>query len=523
MPPRSAALAGLVSLAAAALAALATPGRARADDLFELQQLPSLGRTVAAELADFDGDGRTDLLQIAYIGHPPHETRELRVFVQGASGGFEAQPRHRWPLPAGAAAYDLADVRPWPGVELILLRAGGLELLSLAGPELRRAELRIEGAPTVAAAEDERGLDRMPIARHGLGDEPWLFVPLPGRTVAITADGTQRAELDVGARANYLIPPHSGPMMFESAIQVYLDVPHLSVSDVNGDGRPDIVACSRHELRVFENTAESPNGTPRFAQAPTRVVPLAQVSADDHVRGSGAVRAHVTDLDGDGRGDLLISHAKGALTDARTETSIFLNRNGGWNLERPDQVFESDRTWAADELIDLDGDGHRELVRAGVRINVLELIEALLTRSLDANFAVYRSKPGGPFDASPWAKWKLSVPISFDTFRPAGFIPTLEADMNRDGYPDLVASGGGDRIEVYLGGPEYRFRKRSGRQKLDSRGRARFGDIDGDGLEDLVIFEPRRRDAPLKVARNRGVLPGTPPLLRDAAAGPRTR
>ena len=397
VPTRCAALVGLVSFAAVAVAALATPGRAGADDLFELQQLLSTGRTVAVELADFDGDGRTDLLQIAYIGHPPHETRELRVFVQAASGGFKAQPRHSWPLPAGAAAYDLADVRPWPGVELILLRAEGLDILSLAGPELRKAELRVHGAPTVAAAEDERGLDRMPIARDGLGDEPWLLVPLPGRAVALTADGTQRAELDTGARTNYLIPPHPGPMMFESAIQVYLDVPHLSVSDVNGDGHSDIVACSRHELRVFENTATSPNGTPRFARMPTRIVPLAQVSADDHVRGSGAVRAHITDLDGDGRGDLLISHAKGALTNARTETSIFLNRDGSWNLRQPDQVFETNRSWAADELIDLDGDGQRDLVRAGVRINVLELIEALLTRSLDASFAVYRSRPGGPF------------------------------------------------------------------------------------------------------------------------------
>jgi hypothetical protein len=495
-----------MGLTAVTLAALATPGGARGDDLFDYQELQSTGRTVAAELADFDGDGRSDLLQIAYIGHPPFETREMRVFAQTASGRFEAQPRHTWPLPAGAAAYDLADVRPWPGVELILLRSTGLVVLSLAGPELRKADLRVQGAPTAAAVADERGLDRMPLARHGLADEPWLLVPLPGRAVAVTGDGTQRAELDVGARANYLIPPHPGPMMFESAIQVYLDVPHLSVSDVNGDGHQDIVACSRHELRVFENTAATRNGTSHFARAPTRIIPLAQVSEDDHVRGSGAVRSHVTDLDGDGRGDLIISHAQGALTDAQTNTSIFLNRNGDWNLKRPDQIFEAKRTWSADELIDLDADGHPELVRAGVRINVLELIEALLTRSLDANFSVYHAEPGGPFDPSTWAEWKIAVPISFDTFRPAGFVPTLQADMNRDGYPDFVASGKGDRIEVHLGGPEHRFRKRNGRQKLDSRGRASFGDIDGDGLQDLVMFEPRPADP------SRGREPLSPPL-----------
>ena len=43
-------------------------------------------------------------------------------------------------------------------------------------------------------------------------------------------------------------------MMFESAIQVYLDVPHLSASDVNGDGRPDIVA-SRGTSCAYSRTA----------------------------------------------------------------------------------------------------------------------------------------------------------------------------------------------------------------------------------------------------------------------------
>ena len=54
----------------------ASASAAPPDDLFELQRLePRDGRTVAAELADFDGDGRSDLLQVVFAGVPPHETR----------------------------------------------------------------------------------------------------------------------------------------------------------------------------------------------------------------------------------------------------------------------------------------------------------------------------------------------------------------------------------------------------------------------------------------------------------------
>jgi len=45
---------------------LAFAGLAAADDAFEVQVIESSGRTVTAELGDFDGDGRQDLLGISY-------------------------------------------------------------------------------------------------------------------------------------------------------------------------------------------------------------------------------------------------------------------------------------------------------------------------------------------------------------------------------------------------------------------------------------------------------------------------
>ena len=38
-------------------------------------------------------------------------------------------------------------------------------------------------------------------------------------------------------------------------------------------------------------------------------------------------------------------------------------------------------------------------------------------------------------------------------------------------------------------------------------------DLNRDGLTDLVMFNTRREDEPIKLLENRGILPGTPPRL----------
>jgi hypothetical protein len=56
------------------------------DDLFALQEVRSGDGRTAAEIADFDGDGRADLLQIVFVGVPPAETRTIRMWKQGENG-----------------------------------------------------------------------------------------------------------------------------------------------------------------------------------------------------------------------------------------------------------------------------------------------------------------------------------------------------------------------------------------------------------------------------------------------------
>ncbi len=494
---RGARVVAAVSIALATTSALAAQARAP----FEISEVAVEGRSVAAELADLDGDGRGDLFVAAFRGVPPDERRVLSVYYQRDHGALPAAPDETLPLPAGAAAYDLFEGDA--GAEVLLLRPDRLTALSFAGRHFATRDLPLP-APALHFARDERGLDRMRIVQSGLGAGPRFLVPGLGRCLVLDAEGAALGLLEVGARANYFHPPRPGPLISESEAEMYLDFPRLHVGDVDGDGRGDVVATGRHEVRVFLQRDDG-----RFSAEPSRTLPLSLMGQNDHVRGSGSVRSELADIDGDGRVDLVVARASGGLLDVKAETRVHLNRGGGWALAAPDQRFTSEGGAATIQLVDLDGDGRPELVDARIPVSVVEIVELLVTRSLDVVTRIHRAGANGRFEERPWIERSFGIALDFNTFRPGGFVPTLAADLNADGYADLLSSGDGEAVEVFLGGPRRRLAKRNGRQPLESSGRLRLGHYDRDGLPDFVLYNPRAPGSPVRVGVNRGVLEGT--------------
>jgi len=496
----------VISLLALSTTALAEPSSAP----FELLTLPGPGRTALAEIVDLDGDGRGDLVTASFTKLPPNQQRKLRVHFQHEDGTFQQAPDWVAPLPDGAATYDFLHT-PGGADEMLFMRRDRVTRLSLAGRVPAWRDVPLPGT-TLAVAPDERGIDRLRLARDGLAAGPLLVVPGFGEIFVTKLGGEQVARLATQARANFFVPPRPGLLVSDNEADLYFEHPRIDVADVDGDHRGDLVVSNRHEVLVFlGREAEG------FSPKPDQRHILRRLSEADHVRATGSARVEARDWNGDGRADLLVSATQGGLLHAHTRTTLHVNRAGTWDVSKADQSFEVDGGWAATAFEDLDGDAKLDFVEVRLSLQTLELVEILLTRSIDPELRVYRTGTSTPFEPTPAIKRSLDLGVSFETQRTVGFLPALK-DLNSDGRLDLIAPSDGSLLEVHLGAPGPALDPRAIRQTFDTTGVIRFGDLDRNGLLDFVLHDPRRPGTPIRIGVNRGALPGTrvPPELRPS-------
>ena len=252
------------------------------------------------------------------------------------------------------------------------------------------------------------------------GDGAGNLYPAGGTPPALNADpsGVAIAELNRDGKADAVVTYQTslqilagdGTGQFTSttiglpAGSILVD---FAVTDVTGDGRPDVVvancggACSSGSgagnIQIFANTTATTGGTPTFA------APVTSPS-------SSTMGVVVADVSGDGLPDLVSPNSGSTLTVAKADgAGGFLSSTV---LPLP---YDAGHVFAAD----LDGDGGLDL---------------LVTDPAHGLYAVLRNTTIGgtvSFDAQP-------------TFaRGANPYGTGLADMTGDGLPDLLVTDGG--------------------------------------------------------------------------------
>jgi hypothetical protein len=488
----------LLSLAPAARAG------AQAAAPFVVSDLPTRGRVLDVFVVH-DAQGKAWLVALSAEGMPPDDKRYVSVFPRGESAASSVVPvSHR------VAALDVADIGGAPGPELLLLEATRIQVLDARGAPVRSIPLD----PPLPLPPRTREIGRLDFARDWRGDGT-LAAILPEVT------GLRIVPLSSEAPAASLALPFTAlygdnqptALLREGFFRMELLWPSLAVADDDGDGVPDLVATTRYALTVFRGV---PGG---FSARPSRVRRFPPFTFEEERRlGTNVLLASVADLDGDGDADLVVHRTTGMLTGSRAETRIHANAGRGADpLAAPAGVLTVDGGVAGSELHDLDGDGRPELVQIVLPFSLAQLARILVRSQAELELRVYGFAAGQL--GTPALRWSgdLALPYDFKSARVTTLFPRFEGDFNGDGRRDLLYGDGDGNAVIRLGLARGAFASAAVRVPLGAKGgQSLTDDLDGDRLDEIVYWDPIVQSGRLRVARNQGKLPGSPPRIAPA-------
>jgi RHS repeat-associated protein len=322
--------------------------------------------------------------------------------------------------------------------------------------------------------------------QHDPAAAPANDVSLLARIRVVGHDGDSTEELPPLDFAWTVFEPRGRrflPLQGSDLPALSLASPGLELVDLFGDGTPDILEMNG-SVRYWRNLGDGRFDLPR---------PMAEAPAGLSLADPGV---QLIDANGDGRADLLVTKPQIA--------GYFPMRFGGlWDR----RSFHRYRTAPSFDLrdpevrlVDLDGDGVTDAIRSGSRLECF-----------------FNDPQRG------WTETRAVARRALDQFPDVSFADSRIkwADMNGDGLQDIVQVG--DGVVAYwasLGRGDWAPRvtmMNAARLPFgyDPR-RILLGDLDGDGLADLVYVEDGKVTLWINQAGNRWSDPvtieGTPPV-----------
>jgi len=483
----------------------ALPSLARAEDkplAFDVQQLATDGEVRHVEAADLDGDGKLDLVVATVIGEDEQAQRLFAIFWNQGDH-FSTKPDLVLPAPSDLCVYDLADVDGKPGAEMLVVTPNGVRAISFVGRAASPPKDLVSQATIFARAPREQ-LPRFKLV-HALGankvDE--MLVPGPSSLSVYSRAGeawSKRAELAIEVEETVDVPPREERDRTLSglpAFSVSTSFPVMHVVDLNGDGLPDLALVHEDEIRAF---IQAPDGT--FPPKPTWLHSFNVRAKEKGSDNSPQIHISLTDVDGDGRADAVITRqVNEGITSATTTALVYLGTPGGFH-DTPDQTIHSDgASFAGVQLVDVTGDGKPDLLMPSVKIGLFSIVRMLTSKSIKVVWQLYPMGTNHRFAPKPTADRDMVLKLDLEGHTDMQAID-MDGDYDGDGQRDLAFGTDADELSLYKGGASGDLFADEPMAKVPVRafGQLLAVPLDGGKRTDLVLWYPGTRGHKKEIA-----------------------
>jgi hypothetical protein len=254
------------------------------------------------------------------------------------------------------------------------------------------------------------------------------------------AEGSRRIELRFGDEEDLRLP--------RNLLSLKEHTPAPQLLDFDADGRLDLLAQGSTRLYVW---TQPENG--EFASEPRFAFPL-PVPVDRERELDASYSAHALDTAMDGRADVAIFAGDKRSSDVRTQLLLFVQGAGRGEAKTtaeaplfgpknlPHQLLVLGGFVAGASFGDLDGDSKPDLFVRAVRPDLIDQLRSASTETIDADVYVYRNE-NGLFSKRPSVSWRVNIPIK-------DFDLTLSflGDVDGDGLSDLLVRDRPERLRV---------------------------------------------------------------------------
>lgn len=512
--------------------------------------LPGAPSTILAP--DLDGDGRRDLVVMVTFTEWDQLTLEETAEMDDIEGLVEV-------MTIVPALSDRRELHVFFGQEDGGYRAADHREI---GTDILALEEGPAGTPVIALTDD--GVSVLRWAPEGKPGERLLFEPwisdrpvFSGSRTFVPRLGLSH-DLDGDGHLDFLMPSDRGPAVYlanstglatESTQRLVSPIDQRSagghpmrlyslprVEDINGDGRPDLLFSDDDDADNLAFHALIGQGAGSFsAVTPPLALPDPCPDDDEDSCPDGSVEfVYFGDLDGDGKAEYVtqeelppegdgmrkeLKHAKRppfryqlfrSRPDSLPEAEPYATFDAlGYSF--PDGSSDDDGLSIPGGVVDLDGDGRRDLITLTLDFSVLQIMRVMTTRrlSIGLDFHIYCQQPNGDFKPVPDIDLSGKFKLDLDDIQ-VRQLSFFDGDFDGDGRADFVQLGRGRTVSIHRGQEHCRYSDKPDLiLKLEEEPRnvalVRIDDFDADGFSDLLIVQPNRIEEP-------GV---TPPVRLD--------